>query len=144
MATQQSDGSPAARGRASAHFSIREEADSKQESTMRQVSNVSLPAQFGVSRANSSHRLRSLGWQNTVSRLTKVQHLCLHPSSATCSPYQGQQMDPRFVTYCLHALLPVADDNRSPSSTRLPQTFRGKCNQDPWSHCWQSFLNNKH
>ena len=144
MATQQSDGSPAARGRAPAQFSIREEADSKQESTTRQVSNVSLLARLLVSRANLSHRLRSLGWQNTVSRLTKVQHLWLHPSLATCSPYQVQQTDLRFVTYCLHALLPVADDNRSPSSTGFPQTLRGTCNQDPWSRCWQSFLNNRH
>ena len=46
MAAQQSDGSPAARGRASAQFSIRDEADNKQETTTRQASNVSLPSLF--------------------------------------------------------------------------------------------------
>ena len=105
MAAQQSDGSPAARGRASAQFSIRDEADSKQETTTRQASNVSLPAQLLKPHANSSHRLRSLVLQNTVSHLTKVPHLWLHLSSVTCSPYQGQRMDLRFVTYCLHVLL---------------------------------------
>ena len=45
MAAQQSDGSPAARSRPSAQFSIRDEADGKQDTTTRQASNVSLPAQ---------------------------------------------------------------------------------------------------
>ena len=105
MAALPSDGSPAARGRASAQFSIRDEADSKQETTTRQASNVSIPTQTLKSRAKSSYRLRSLVLQNTASHLMKVQHLWLHLSSATCSPYQGQLMDLRFVTYCLNVLL---------------------------------------
>ena len=60
MAAQQSDGSPAARSRPSMQFSIRDEADGKQESTMRQASNVRLPGLYLIYRANWSYRLRSL------------------------------------------------------------------------------------
>ena len=105
MAAQQSDGSPAARSRPPTQFSIRDEADSKQETTVRQASNVGLPARYLMSRAKLSYRLRSLVLQNTVTHLTKLQHLWLHLSSATCSPYQGQQMDLRFVTYDFSVLL---------------------------------------
>ena len=60
MAAQQSDGSPAARSRPSTQFSIRDEADGKQETTMRQASNVSLPGLYLIYRAKPSYRLRSL------------------------------------------------------------------------------------
>ena len=46
MASLPSDGSPAARGRASAHFSIRDDGDDKQETSTRQVSLVSSQHHF--------------------------------------------------------------------------------------------------